>query len=150
MIGYLTAMRKYATFSGRASRQEYWMFVLIVVVLFIVCFVLDPSLGIYVLQGVFETSSSADFNGTVLASQHHDGIGILTLLVYLVHLLPAFAAAVRRLHDGDKSGWFLLLSFIPFVNFYFLYLLIKQGTLGPNRFGPSPLNVIQLPSAARA
>ena len=138
MNGYLTAMRKYATFSGRAARKEYWMFALVVFVIMIVCFIVDPLLGIYVLQDTFKTSTSADINGNVLASQQHDGIGILTLLMYLVHLIPGFAAAIRRLHDGNKSAWFILLAFIPLVNFYFLYLLIVQGTTGTNRFGPPP------------
>jgi uncharacterized membrane protein YhaH (DUF805 family) len=150
MNGYLTAMRKYATFSGRAGRKEYWMFALVVFVMLIVCFILDPLLGIYVMQDIFKTSTSADVNGNVLASQQHDGIGILTLIVYLAHIIPGFSAAVRRLHDGDKSAWFILLSFIPIVNFYFLYLLIAAGTAGTNRFGPPPTGALPPPVAVGA
>ena len=142
MNDYLKVVRKYATFPGRAGRKEYWMFALVLFVMLVVCFILDPLLGIYVLQGVFKTSTSADVGGNVLASQQHDGIGILTLMVYLVHLIPGLAAAIRRLHDGNKSGWFLLLSFIPIVNFYFLYLLIARGTPGTNRFGPPPVGAL--------
>jgi uncharacterized membrane protein YhaH (DUF805 family) len=149
MGGYLTAMRKYAAFSGRASRSEYWMFALIATVIMFACFTADNFLGIYVLPGVFKTSSSADFNGTVLAAAQHDGIGILTLASYLVHLVPGFAVAVRRIHDVNKSAWTLLLGLIPFVGFYILYLMIKQGTPGPNSYGPSPLRPVE-PSIAAA
>jgi uncharacterized membrane protein YhaH (DUF805 family) len=138
MDAYLAAMRNYATFSGRAGRKEYWMFALIVMAIMIVCFILDPMLGIYVLQGVFKTSSSAELNGAVVAAQAHDGIGILTLIAYLVHLIPGSAVAFRRLHDVNKSGWSILLAVIPLVNFYFLFLLIEQGTPGINRFGAPP------------
>jgi uncharacterized membrane protein YhaH (DUF805 family) len=146
MNDYLAVMRKYAVFSGRAGRREYWMFALIVFAIMVACFVLDPLLGIYVLPGVFKTGSSAELNGTVLASQSHDGIGILTVITYLVHLIPGFAVAVRRIHDGNKSAWTMLLALIPLVNFYIFYLLCKQGTQGPNNYGPSPLRPVMPPA----
>jgi uncharacterized membrane protein YhaH (DUF805 family) len=147
MNDYLAVMRKYAVFSGRASRREYWMFALIVFAIMVACFLLDPLLGVYVLPGVFKTGSSAELNGTVLASQSHDGIGILTAISYLVHLIPGFAVAVRRIHDGNKSAWTMLLALIPLVNFYIFYLLCRQGTQGPNSYGPSPLRPVQMRTA---
>jgi uncharacterized membrane protein YhaH (DUF805 family) len=147
MNDYLAVMRKYATFSGRASRKEYWMFALLVFCIFIGAFILDAITGIYILQGIFKTSSSAELNGTVMASAQHDGIGLFTALAYVVHILPGFAAAIRRLHDSDKNGWTILLSLVPLVNFYLMYLLIRQGTQGPNRFGPSPLRPVELNAA---
>jgi uncharacterized membrane protein YhaH (DUF805 family) len=138
MNAYLAVMRNYATFSGRAGRKEYWLFALIVIVIMIACFILDPLLGIYVMQGIFKTGTSAEVNGAVLAAQAHDGVGILTVIAYLIHIIPGFAVAVRRLHDVDKSAWFILLGMIPLVNFYFLFLLIERGTPGTNRFGPPP------------
>jgi uncharacterized membrane protein YhaH (DUF805 family) len=151
MNDYLSVMRKYAVFSGRASRREYWMFALIVFAIMIACFLLDPLLGIYVLPDVFKTSSSAEFNGKVMASQQRDGIGILTAISYLVHLIPGFAVAVRRIHDGNKSAWTMLVALVPLLNFYLLYLLCRQGTQGPNSYGPSPLRPVELRAApARA
>jgi uncharacterized membrane protein YhaH (DUF805 family) len=147
MNDYLTVMRKYADFSGRASRREYWVFALIVFAIMVACFILDPLLGIYILPGVFKTSSSAEVNGTVLASQQHDGIGILTAISYLVHLIPGLAVAIRRIHDGNKSAWTMLLALVPLVNFYIFYLLCRQGTLGPNSYGPSPLRPVGMPAA---
>ena len=82
MNGYLTAMRKYATFSGRAGRKEYWIFALVVFVMLIVCFILDPLVGIYVMQDIFKTRTSADVNGNVLASQQ-DGIGMTQMTMHL-------------------------------------------------------------------
>jgi uncharacterized membrane protein YhaH (DUF805 family) len=150
MNDYLAVMRKYAVFSGRASRREYWMFALIAFVIMIACMILDPLLGIYILPDVFKTSTSADFNGKVVASQH-DGIGILTAASYLIHLIPGCAVAIRRFHDSNKSAWSLLLGLIPFVNIYLVYLLCRQGTQGPNSYGPSPLRPVELrPAPARA
>lgn len=150
MNGYLTVMKKYADFSDRASRREYWVFALVVLVIMIASFLLDSLLGIYILPGVFKTSTSAEVNGTVLASQQHDGIGILTAISYVIHLIPGFAAAVRRFHDSNKSAWTILLALIPFVNFYLFYLLCRQGTQGPNRYGPSPLRPVEMRPGAVA
>lgn len=151
MNDYLAVMRKFATFSGRASRKEYWMFALIAFAITMAAFILDMMLGVYVLPGVFKTSSSAELNGNVMASQQHDGIGILTLIAYLVHLIPGLAVAFRRLHDSNKSAWNFLLGLIPLVNFYILYLLIRQGTQGPNSYGASPLRPVSFsPATARA
>jgi uncharacterized membrane protein YhaH (DUF805 family) len=142
MSSYLNAMRNYLTLSGRASRMEYWMFALIAFAIMILAFIVDSFLGIYVLPGVFQTSTSADINGTVLASAQHDGIGILTLASYLVHVVPGFTVAIRRVHDVNKSAWTLLLGLIPLVGLYILYLMIKQGTQGPNSYGPSPRQLL--------
>src|ERR1700709_618339 len=148
MNDYFKVMRKYADVSGRASRREYWVFALVVFAIMIGCFILDPLLGIYILPGIFKTSTSAEVNGTVLAAQQHDGIGILTVIAYLVHIIPGFAVAIRRIHDGNKSAWTMLLAFIPLVNFYVFYLLCKQGTQGPNSYGPSPLRPVELRAVA--
>ena len=148
MNDYFKVMRKYADVSGPASRREYWVFALVVFAIMIGCFILDPLLGIYILPGIFKTSTSAEVNGTVLAAQQHDGIGILTVIAYLVHIIPGFAVAIRRIHDSNKSAWTMLLAFIPLVNFYVFYLLCKQGTQGPNSYGPSPLRPVEVRAVA--
>ena len=108
-----TCLNKYATFSGRAQRSEYWYFFLFMIVVNIVASVLD----------------SAIFGD----------IPVLYLISTLALIVPSIAAGVRRLHDTDKSGWWLLLGLIPIVGAIVLIVFFCQrGTVGPNQFGADP------------
>lgn len=112
MNWYQQAMRQYVTFDGRARRTEYWIFVLVYIVLMLIASALDALLGTN---------------------------GLLGGLVSLVHLLPSLAVLARRLHDIDRSGWWMLVSFIPLVGWLILlYWTVKEGDTGTNRFGSSP------------
>ena len=105
-----TCLKKYFVFEGRASRSEYWWFQLIV----------TPS---YLISTIIENE-----------------IGYFFLGITLFTLIPAISAGVRRLHDTNRSGFFLLISFIPIIgSFILLFFLIPEGTKGKNRFGPDPL-----------
>ena len=105
-----TCLKKYFVFEGRASRSEYWWFQLIV--------------------------SPSYFISTFLENE----ISYLFLGITLFTLIPAISAGVRRLHDTNRSGFFLLISFIPFIGgLVLLFFLIPVGTKGKNRFGPDPL-----------
>ena len=100
--------RNYVNFNGRAVRPEYWFWVLF------------TGLGQIAFTIV----------GMVI------GISVLTVLFALATLLPGLAVSVRRLHDLDKSGWFLLLVLIPLVGAIILLVwACQEGTRGPNRFG---------------
>lgn len=112
---YLQAFRKYAVFSGRAQRAEYWYFFLINIIAVVVLSIVDYSLFIH--------QELLVINGMVI------NILILSPLYGLVTLIPGLAVSVRRMHDIDKSGWFLL---IPIYN---IVLLCTDGTKGSNRFG---------------
>lgn len=102
---YLDVLKKYAVFTGRARRKEYWMF-------FLINFVIALLIGVFEgLIGVNEVFSN---------------------LYSLAILIPSIAVGVRRLHDTDRSGWWLLL---PIVNIIFLAL---EGQSGTNRFGSNP------------
>ncbi|RON51428.1 DUF805 domain-containing protein [Pseudomonas frederiksbergensis] len=105
---YVEVLKKYAVFTGRASRREYWMFILI-------------NLGVAIVLGVIDA---------VLGAK-----GILSNLYSLAVLLPSIAAAIRRMHDTDRSGWWILL---PIVNIVFL---AQDSTPGVNRFGPNPKGI---------
>ncbi|MFJ7795609.1 DUF805 domain-containing protein [Pseudomonas sp. NPDC096950] len=105
---YIEVLKKYAVFNGRASRREYWMFILIN---------LGISIGLIVLE-------------TLLG-----GKGYLSNLYSLAVFLPGLAAAVRRMHDTDRSGWWILL---PIVNIVFL---AQDSQPGDNRFGPNPKGI---------
>ncbi len=102
----------YVQFSGRAIRSEYWYWVLFTVVGSIVAGIIDAVLGITVIDPLF---------------------GLATIL-------PSIAVAIRRLHDLDRTGWWIFLSLIPLIGWIILIIwYCTRGTIGPNRFGPDPL-----------
>ena len=120
-------LRRYFDFSGRSRRKEYWSFFLFVMIAMIVMMLLDTALG---LGGT--ATGSADYGpGGASASFNLTG-GTLTLIFALLIFVPGVAVAVRRAHDQDKSGWFVL---IPIYNIIMMFI---EGTRGPNRFGPDP------------
>jgi uncharacterized membrane protein YhaH (DUF805 family) len=105
MKWYLMAFQKYAQFQGRSSRQEYWMF-------FLMNFVAGFFLGL----------------GIGLLKLPPASVGIYQLAI----LVPSFAVAVRRCHDTNKSGWYLL---VPIYN---IVLMCLPGDQGSNSFGDDP------------
>ncbi|WP_422736812.1 DUF805 domain-containing protein [Micromonospora sp. WMMD729] len=114
-----SVLSQYVGFTGRARRSEYWWFFLFTVLVSIVASVLDNALGL-----TFADDSSNGFIG---------------LVVSLALLLPTLAVAVRRLHDTDKTGWWLLIGLVPIVGAIVLIVFfVQDGTPGANRFGPSP------------
>lgn len=117
MDWYLMAWQKYAVFSGRSRRREYWMFTLI------------HSLVYFLLWG-----------GTVLARP--SGMGLLIAAACIVYALaavvPALACSVRRLHDTGRSGWWMLLSFVPLVGLALIVLMALDSEPGENQYGPNP------------
>ena len=117
-------LQRYADFQGRSRRMEYWMFTLLVVIVAVVLVALAFALGGY-SQGA------------------PSGLGMLLFgllgIFYLAILIPAIAVQVRRFHDRDMSGWFVLLNFVPYVGgLIVLVFMLLEGTNGPNRFGPDP------------
>lgn len=116
-----TVLSKYATFSGRASRAEFWWWILAVFLISIVTQIIDaaivgPMLG-------FE-------GGDASAGQ------LLSLLLSLAVLLPALAVAVRRLHDIGRSGWWILLGLIPIIGFLVLIWFYTRPSDEKNGWGP--------------
>jgi uncharacterized membrane protein YhaH (DUF805 family) len=112
----LMPLRRYADFNGRSQRKEYWMFFLLYILAAVVC-------------GIF------------YAISHVLG-GILMAALILGLFIPALAVQVRRFHDQDKSGWFVLLAFIPYIgSIVVLVFMCIEGTRGPNRFGEDPKGV---------
>lgn len=120
-----TVLAKYATFDGRAPRSEYWWFALFVFLASIPLSLIDqmvvaPALG-------FE-------------SFKEDTPQLLSMVFSLALLLPGITVAVRRMHDLDKSGWWVLIVFIPLLGILLmLYWFVQAGTNGSNRFGPDPI-----------
>lgn len=134
--------KRYAEFSGRSRRMEYWMFTLLnVIVVTVLMFVV---LGAGGASGVLEAQASGDTSAGLGAL--FGGMGVLILLYGLVIIIPSIAVTVRRLHDRDMSGWWYLGAviggMIPYLGFLvsiaFLVLMALPGTPGPNRFGADP------------
>jgi uncharacterized membrane protein YhaH (DUF805 family) len=123
----LLPLKRYADFEGRSRRKEYWMFQLGIVIAMIALVALVAIVG-GGLDGMAE-------GGGLFA-----GIGAVIFgLFILAILLPSLAVQVRRFHDQDKSGWFVLMNFIPYVGgLIVLVFMFLEGTPGPNRFGPDP------------
>jgi len=137
MNWYVKALRQYVDFAGRAQRREYWMFVLVNVVIVIVLSLIDTLLG----TGGWRAAAGG---GSISAS---GTLGLLSGLYSLAVLLPSIAVAVRRLHDTDRSGWWFLLGFIPIIGgIVLLVFYVLEGTRGPNRFGPDPKAVTAAPT----
>jgi uncharacterized membrane protein YhaH (DUF805 family) len=111
-----SGFRNYVNFSGRAARSEYWYWMLFVFLVSIVAGLIDVA---------------------VLSNTE---VFPVTSLVSLGLFLPELAVSVRRLHDLDRRGWWLLLSLIPLIGAIVLLVWdCMRGTIGPNRFGPDPL-----------
>jgi len=133
-MGYmLMPLKRIFDFSGRSRRKEFWLWILFVIIVYIVAGILDVQLG---LGG--STTSSTEFGDGNVSANASFHAGIITLIWAVITIIPNLSVTVRRLHDVDKSGWFILLGLIPLVGFYLLYLYCQPGTNGPNRFGPDP------------
>ena len=134
MNWYTKVLKQYVDFSGRARRTEYWMFTLFNVIILIVLSFVDRALGF----GTFAGSSGA---GSVAFAA---SLGPLSGLYSLAVLLPSLAVAVRRLHDTNRSGWWLLIGLIPFIGgIVLLVFMVLEGTRGPNPHGPDPKQAAQ-------
>lgn len=121
-----TVLSKYATFSGRAARSEYWWWVLFVVGLNFITTIIDATL---IAPGL----------GLDPVGDSDAAVAPLSMVVGLLLFLPGLAVSVRRLHDLDKSGWWLLVMFVPLVGVLLLiFWFASRGTKGPNRFGREP------------
>ena len=111
MKWYLEVLKKYAVFSGRASRQEFWMFVLFNFIIAVVLGLVSSLLG---------------------------GRGVLQNLYGLAVLVPTIAVSVRRLHDTGRSGKWFLLALIPIVGLILIAYYVQDSAEGQNEYGPNP------------
>jgi len=120
--------KKYATFEGRARRKEYWYFILFYCIAIFVLVVAD------VIAGTFSEEAE---------------IGLFSGIFVLATVVPMIAATVRRLHDTDRSGWWVLISFIPLIgSLVLLVFAVLDSQPGANRFGPNPKGVMAVGTPA--
>ncbi len=132
---------RYAQFSGRASRSEFWYFILFNFIVSIILSVLDNVLGTnYTYEVVAVTPVIADTG--VASTAMTQTIGYLSTLYGLALIIPGISVSVRRLHDIGKSGWWLFISLIPIIGlFVLLFFYVKDSQEGRNEYGENPKEV---------
>ncbi len=120
---FVYCMKNYANGKGRASRAEYWSFVLFEVLFLFAAIIID----VIVTLAVYGAQTNSHF------------LPIFTCLAIFGFLLPNLTVLIRRLHDVGMSGWFLLLEFVPYVGGLFaLVISLIPGQAEPNKYGPGP------------
>ena len=118
MSWFVEALKKYAVFSGRSRRMEYWYFVLFVIIISTVLNIIDGLIGAY---------------------DRTAGVGLLSSIFSLAILIPSIAVTVRRLHDTDRSGWWVLISLVPLIGWIVLLVFtVQDSTPDSNKYGPNP------------
>jgi uncharacterized membrane protein YhaH (DUF805 family) len=118
MKWFMIVLKKYADFSGRAQRAEYWFFILFYLLFFLGLSIVDNTLGLL---------------------NENIGVGLLGGLFALALLIPSIAVSIRRLHDTSRSGWWLLIGLIPLVGeIVLLVFYCLDSTPGTNAYGPNP------------
>lgn len=134
----LLPLKRYAQFSGRARPKEFWMFFLFILICLIALSFIEAALGL----GTSERWAVRE--GWNASAGFRNSGGPLTVLFLLAIFIPYLAVAVRRLHDTDRSGWWLLIGLIPFIgSLILLIFFVMGGTRGPNRFGPDPFEAAE-------
>ncbi len=111
MNWYIDVLKKYTVFEGRARRKEYWMFILFNIIV---------SILVAVIGGILGTT-------------------LLSVIYALAVILPSIGVAIRRLHDTGRSGWWLLVGFIPLIGFIVLIVfMVLDSDMNDNQFGSNP------------
>ncbi len=119
---YNLFFKRLFSFKGRSNKKEYFFKILLIIFLIIIrIYYIDP----YKTQEV--TPLFAILN-------------LCTALLLLIYTLQYFPLSVRRLHDLNENGWYVLLTFVPFCQFFILWLMFKKGTDGPNKYGEPPVD----------
>ena len=135
-----TCFKKYAEFGGRASRPEFWWFVL-----FYYLLIFLPAVPLIAIDASLVNQAPFEEPGTMTAGVV---FGVLVGVALLALLIPYLAAGVRRLHDTGKSGWWWLISLVPFGSIVLIVFLAIEGNPGWNQYGPPPgMDRLATPSA---
>ena len=124
---YICLKQKYSTISGRASRAEYWWFTLFMYLVNIVLYTLSVVMMFYLHRG-----SGAQMFGALLVS------GLISIISILL-VVPSICVGIRRLHDIGRSGWWILLSFVPIVRLVILVFTLMPSQPTANEYDENPL-----------
>lgn len=109
MEHFIDALKKYADFSGRATRKQYWMFVLFYIIFYLILGIVDAALQTFLLSPVFS----------------------------LALFIPSISVAARRLHDTGRTGWWQLIYLIPLIGLIVMIVFLVQDSHGDNEYGPN-------------
>ena len=121
MNWYIEVLKKYTVFSGRARRKEYWYFALFNIIISFILIFIDSIFGTFNWEA---------------------GYGVFSTIYSLAVLLPALGVSIRRLHDTGRSGWWILIGFIPLIGaIVLLIFFVKDSQPGENQYGPNPKEV---------
>jgi uncharacterized membrane protein YhaH (DUF805 family) len=112
---YLDTMLRYFEFSGRTSRGQYWIYQLVMFVLVLIAIGID----------VWSYKAMPGAN-----------VGLFTIFAVIIHVIPSLTISIRRLHDIGKSGWWYLISYLPFGGFLLLVWSFYASEPGTNEYGP--------------
>ena len=117
MQWYTDVIKRYVDFSGRARRKEFWMFQLFNAVIYLVLLAIDNA----------------------ISTDNAHSSGLLSGLYSLAVLLPSLGVAVRRMHDTNRSGWWVLIWLVPCVGWIIAIVFwATEGVVGDNQYGPDP------------
>jgi len=107
---FIDAFKKYADFSGRATRKQYWMFILFYIIIYIALTVIDVVLQTFILGLIFS----------------------------LALFIPSISIAARRLHDTGRTGWWQLIYLVPLIGLIVMIVFLVQDSHDENQYGPNP------------
>ncbi|HVN14070.1 MAG TPA: DUF805 domain-containing protein [Kineosporiaceae bacterium] len=108
--------QKYADFTGRARRSEYWWFVVFSIIVGIIASIID----------------------SIIRTRWNNGYGLIQMLANLALIIPGLAVGARRLHDTGRTAWWLLIGLVPIVGYIVLLIFFVQDSQGENQYGQSP------------
>ena len=125
-------MRNYYLFKGRASRSEFWYFILFWIIFYMIVIFLDSALGLN-----FIDISRLPYSQYIPLANIYEKVGLFTFMYRPVTLLPSLSVMTRRLHDIGKSGWWCILCVTPLI-FLLIFFLAKKSDDCDNKFGEVP------------
>jgi len=132
MKWFIKCIKNYTLFKGRASRTEFWYFILYWAIFYVIIIAVDRVLGLN-----FINLKTLPFSEYIPLANLYEEVGLLTVIYRPLTILPSLAVMSRRLHDINRSGWWCLMCVTPLVIILFIFLC-KKSDESENKFGLNP------------
>ncbi len=129
---FIKCIKNYTLFKGRASRTEFWYFILYWAIFYVIIIAVDRVLGFNVIN-----LKTLPFSEYIPLANLFEEVGLLTVIYRPLTILPSLAVISRRLHDINRSGWWCLMCVTPLVVILIIFLC-KKSDENKNQFGPKP------------